>query len=112
MTITEQEVALMKTLARCKNARARRRMVEAGGASFQKAMREVCYNLLRGNMPLSRPRLNKLRPYRKVIRDLSAKRTSLKRRVRLNLRGGFLAALLPAAIPAVLSALSALLGRR
>lgn len=112
MTIDREQLTLLKTLACCKESRRRRGMLTAGGRRLQKAIREVCFNLLKGNIKLAPRQLVKLRRYKRQIRALALKKTTLKKRIVLNQKGGFLQALLPIAISTLSSLLSGGLSRR
>ena len=60
------------------------------------AIHECCVNVLKGNVPLSRPQKQRLSRYKKVIRRLGSKtRLSTSGKRRLVQTGGFLGALLP-----------------
>ena len=55
---------------------------------------ECCYNVLKGNVPLKPDQKRKLRRHRGVLRQLSSKSTSLKRKRQLAQRGGLWGSLL------------------
>ena len=60
---------------------------------------ECCKNILLGNVQLTQTRYNKLRKYKKALRKLSTRKTSVKtRRKLLQQSGGFLGALVPTLI--------------
>lgn len=111
MTIDRAQLSLLQRLARCKNSRSRKALLEQGGTRLQEAVREVCHNLLEGNIPLTDKSLTRLRRHRHVLRALARKKTSLKQRVALNQRGGFLAALLPVALSTLVSLVTGLVRR-
>jgi hypothetical protein len=67
---------------------------------------ECAKNLLKGQAPLKACHLKKLSRHKHTLRKLALKSTSLKQRKRLIQKGGFLAALLPALIPALGSLLA------
>jgi len=68
---------------------------------------ECAKNVIKGNVPLTARQKEKLRRSRKHLRELSVKKTTLRRKRRILQKGGFLGALLPP----VLGVLSSLLLR-
>lgn len=72
----------------------RRRLLKEGGKPLQVCLRECALNVVKGNVPLSKRQFKKLKPYRNTIRQLSKYRTSLKDRLKIEQRGGFLGSLL------------------
>lgn len=61
---------------------------------------ELCLNIIRGNLPLNKAALHRLRHHRKAIEDLSSRRISLQKKKRIiNQKGGFLAPLAQIALP-------------
>ena len=63
---------------------------------------ECIKNILKGNVPLKSCHLKKLSRHRQSLRSLSAKSTTLVKRRKLLQKGGFLGALLPAILPALI----------
>jgi hypothetical protein len=72
---------------------------------------ECIRNVLNANVELKPSHLNKLSRHKQTLRALALKRTSLVKRKKLLQKGGFLAALLPAIIPAVASLLGGIFNR-
>ena len=74
--------------------------------SIIKGVCECALNLLRGNIPISKQKKNKLVPYKRTLRRLGDKKIPLfkKRRLLVQKGDGFLSVLIPAAI-SVLSSL-------
>ena len=73
---------------------------------------ECVKNLLNSKLKIQPAHLNKLNRHKHTLRSLVLKKTSLTKRKRLLQKGGFIAALLPAIIPAVASLLGGLFSRR
>jgi len=68
---------------------------------------ECAKNVIKGNVPLTARQKEKLRRCREDLRELSVKKTALRRKRRILQKGGFLGALLPL----VLGVLSSVLMR-
>lgn len=89
----QQQLPLLKKL--CKSdKRNQKKILLQGGKSLQHCLRECVVNVLSGTVPLSKHQFNKLKRYRSTLRELSKKRTSLKKRIKIEQKGGFLASLL------------------
>lgn len=81
-------------------------ILQAADSSLVNSICECCYNVLKGNVPLSTPQKTRLSRYKKVIRNLSAKGHSTKQKKQILVQhGGFLPALLAPLIGGVLSSL-------
>lgn len=93
MAIKKGQVPILKQLCKCNN-HTRKKILKTGGKPLQLCLRECAVNTLKGNVNLSKHQFNKLRRYRKNLRDLSHKKTSLKKRLQIEQKGGFLASLL------------------
>lgn len=76
------------------NSRGKRRSDLLKTKRVQSLLREVCANVLEGRVPLSRGQKIKLRKDAASVRELARKKTSLKRRVKISQKGGFISALL------------------
>lgn len=74
-----------------------------GSPDFIQALCEIALNLLKGNIPLSPSQFKKLKRQKTIIKLLSDKKTTLKRKhqVLKKQTGGFLLPLLAAAIPMI-----------
>jgi hypothetical protein len=72
---------------------------------------ECIKNVLNSNLQIKQAHLQKLRRHKHTLRALALKSTSLTKRKRLLQKGGFLAALLPALIPAVAGLIGQLFSR-
>ncbi len=55
---------------------------------------ECSLNILKGNVALSKPQLNRLKKYKSALRNLVNRKTSLKKKKDILQTGGFLSALL------------------
>ena len=61
---------------------------------------EICFNILRGNLPLSSFMYKKLERQQRTLRTLADKKISLKRKKELvNQKGGFLGTIASLALP-------------
>lgn len=88
-----KQLPLLKKLCKC-NKKAKKQLLLEGGKSLQLCLRECALNVIRGNVPLSKHQFKKLQKFKKYLRQLSQKKTSLKRRLHIEQRGGFLSSLL------------------
>ena len=103
MAVSEH-LPVLKQLCRC-NKKLQKQLLLQGGKSLQLCLRECALNVIKGNVPLSKHQFQKLKKYKKNLRDLSKKRTSFKERLQIEQRGGFLPAFLLPIIGSVASAL-------
>lgn len=76
------------------NKKNQRKLLRQGGKPLQHCLRECSVNILSGTVPLSKHQFKKLKRHRNSVRELSRKKTSLKKRFQIEQRGGFLASLL------------------
>ncbi len=95
---------VLKKLKRCGTVE-RRKLLEKGGKPLQLCLRECAINVLKGNVPLTKSQLKKLGKHKKKIRDLSQKKTSYKRRIAIEQKGGFLPLLLAPIVGSILGGL-------
>jgi len=72
--------------------------------NFNKAIREISYNIVRGNVPIAAIYKKKLRPYGKIIRKLAGASESKTRHRLVNQSGGYL----QIAVPLLLGLIQAL----
>jgi hypothetical protein len=89
MTITEEQFKRLKALARAKDKATIKRLLKEGGQGLQTALRECALNIIRGNVKLSPQQLQRLKKHKNSLRELAKKRTSVKRRIQIEQRGGF-----------------------
>ena len=94
MGLNEQQLRLLRKLSRCTSAKTRKQLLTQGGKSLQKGIREICFNVLKGTVPLSAVQKQNLQKHARFVRELGKKKTSHKRRIVVEQRGGFLPALL------------------
>jgi hypothetical protein len=88
-----KHLPVLKKLCRC-NKRLQKELLLQGGKSLQLCLRECALNVLKGNVPLSKHQFNRLKKFKLNLRDLSKKKTSAKKRLQIEQRGGFLASFL------------------
>ena len=96
---------LIKVLAQAKPQMCKA-IVRAADKNLIICLCECAQNLLKGNVPLSKAQLKKLKRYRKEVQTLAQKRTSQSKRKEILQKGGFLPALLA---PIALTVLGTLL---
>jgi len=72
----------------------RRTLLVKGGVPLQTCLRECALNVLKGNVSLSDKHFKKLKLCKNHLRELSHKKTSKKRRLQIEQKGGFLPLLL------------------
>ena len=101
MAIQKHQIPLLKQLRSCKNITKRRALLERGGTAIQAILREIAYNLLKGNLKLTKKQLSNLKKHKKAVRVVASKKPSIKRRIKLEQRGGFLSALLTPVLTAL-----------
>ena len=113
MGLTVHQVKSLKHLARCKHAKKRTHLLREGGAPMQKTLRECAHNLLKGTVPLTPRQRKDLKKHASGIRSLAKKKTSLKSRLAVEQKGGFLLGLLgPIFASLAGGALSSILSRK
>jgi len=75
--------------------RARRQYVQKCDREFLDCVSECAKNVIKGNVPLTGRQKATLRRNRRDLRELSVKKTSLRKKRKIVQKGGFLTALLP-----------------
>lgn len=99
---------LLELLMTTKNESTRKTMLKdlSKNDKFFRALKEVCRNVLIGNIPMSKYKKKKLQPHEKLIKGivLTKKLTTKKRKQMVTQSGGFL----PFLLPTVISILSTL----
>ena len=88
-----KQLATFRRLRRM-NERDRREFVRRCDPELVSCVCECAKNVLKGRVPLSEHQLKKLRHWKKCLRVLSTKKSSLKHKKKLLQKGGFLGALL------------------
>lgn len=94
----------LKKLRRC-NSKQRKTVLAKGGKPLQLCLRECAINVLKGNVHLTKSQFKKLKKYKKHLRDISKSKTSQKKRIHIEQKGGFLPMLLAPILGAVLGGL-------
>jgi hypothetical protein len=94
MSLSADELEYLRKLARCRSPVKRKELISRGGKKLQYLLRVLAYNLLRQNVPLLSREFKSLKKYKKHVRQLADKKTTLKQRFRLEQTGGFLPALI------------------
>ena len=79
---------------------------------FVRCISNCSSNILKGNVPLTHSQMSKLRLKKKDLREISHKKTSLKKKAAIIQKGGFIGAILPPIIGALGSLFGGLLGGR
>lgn len=101
MAIQAHHLPVLKKLKACRNLAKRKALLDRGGATVQRLLREIAYNLLKGNVKLTKRQLSNLRKHKKAVRTLASKKPSLQKRIKLEQKGGFLTALLSPVLAAL-----------
>lgn len=97
---------LLETLSSIRDPKKRREFLRVFEINLQRAIREISYNLLKGNITLTDEEKKKLKRYKSMLRllaDGKTKRTRFRKLVSQTGRG-----FLPALIPLIVSAISAM----
>jgi hypothetical protein len=77
------------------NEKTRREYVKKCDKGFLDCLSECALNIIKGNVPLNERQMKTLRREKNNLRQLSMKKTSLKKKRRIVQKGGFLGALIP-----------------
>lgn len=97
-----KSMPLLQTLFSIKDPKQRLKFYILFEGSLQRALREISFNLLKGNMDLSDADKKKLRRYRTMLRVLGNIRTKKQPfRKAISQKGRGLAALIPIALAAI-----------
>jgi len=89
-------------LAKTKDKKRRNKLIDAGDNNEIRAISECIMNIIQGNVPITKSQLKQLKQHKNVLRSLSKKCYSMKRKkIILKQKGGFLPALLPMALKAI-----------
>jgi len=100
----KKNLPVLKRLSRLGD-RAKREYVQKCDKEFVNCVSECAKNVIKGNVLLNDRQMKNLRRKRNDLRELSSKKTSLRKKRRILQKGGFLTSL----IPPVLAALTGLL---
>ena len=98
------QLPILKKLKKC-SAKERKALLARGGKPLQLCLRECAINILRGNLHLTKSQHTRLRKHKAKLRDLSKAKTSNKKRLDIEQKGGFLPLLLAPVLGAVLGGL-------
>ena len=80
----------------------RRSIISNATQDFISALCEIALNLLKGNIPLNPKQFSQLKKSKTLIRFIADKKNKLlKKKKKINQKGGFLLPLLSAAIPLI-----------
>ena len=94
----EAKIPELKVLSKCKG-KLRKAILTNSDADLIKVLRDCVYNVLRGNVKLSKDSSEKLHKYKQVLRNFVYDRGNIDRKRKyLIQKGGFLPFLIPAAI--------------
>ena len=96
--------SLLRRLKVCK-PKERKELLNQGGKPLQLCLQECAINILRGHVPLTDAQKKTLRRYKEKVRLLSKKKTSQKKKLEIEQRGGFLPALLAPVVGSILGAI-------
>ena len=85
-----------------KNRARRDKLVDLAHSAEIRAISECIQNILQGNVPLERHHLQQMKRYKELLRSLTKKCYSVKKKkVLLKQKGGFIGALIPLAVSAL-----------
>ena len=88
------------------NKKDQKLFIKGASPELLKTISEICLNLLKGTIKISKEDIDKLRRFKKQILHLSEKRHSVKvRRDMCSQKGGFLGSLIAVALPSIISAI-------
>jgi coenzyme F420-reducing hydrogenase beta subunit len=85
-----------------------RQILQSAPTGLINALSEIALNVLHGGIPLSTAQKKKMGRFKRQLRDLSKKRTAVKRKRTILQSGGFISGLLTAALPVILQGASAI----
>lgn len=88
----------LKKLKICKNIKQRRILLNKSKNCLVNAVSEISKNCLKGNIKLSKCKINKLKKYKKVLKLISKRLPISKRKKIIIQKGGFLSILIPSAL--------------
>ena len=106
--MSKKNLPLLQYLASGK-PRIVRAIIKEADPEVIKAICECAHNVLKGNVPLNKSQFTKLKRHRTHLHLLANKKVSQKRKKKVLQSGGFLGALLGAAIPALASVIGGLI---
>lgn len=89
----KRNLLAIQALARA-NQSLQKSMISNANKDFIESLVECAMNIIRGNVPLSSPEFRRLKRYHSLLKDLTKKRVSLKKRRNILQKGGFIGAFL------------------
>lgn len=93
-------------LSRTKSTRRRKALIKQATRDELATLFEICFNILRGNLPLKSHMKKKLKRERHTLRTLADKKISLKHKKKVaNQKGGLLGTVASIALPLIASLL-------
>ena len=90
----KKQEQVLRRLWRARKPQTVKDIIKTGGKELTNILCECALNVLRGNVPLKKQQKLRLTPHKKGLRELSDKKTSVKKKTNILQRGGFLSALL------------------
>ena len=88
------------------SAKRRKALIKQATREELATLFEICFNILRGNLPLNTYMKKKLKRERHTLRTLADKKVSLQRKKKVaNQKGGFLGTVASIALPLIASLL-------
>lgn len=86
-------------LAKARNRQRREKLIDLANKHEIIAVAEIVLNLLKGQIPLTDKQNSSIKRYKNVLREITRRSTSLKKKKRLlKQKGGFLPTLIPIAL--------------
>jgi hypothetical protein len=99
-------------LCYCKNKKAANAIINTANPELINCFSEISSNVLKGNAVLNEAQRNKLKKYKKYIRDIASKSTSQKVKKRILQKGGFIGALLKPLMSVIFPLVSGLFSKK
>lgn len=88
------------------SAKRRKALVKEATKDELAALFEICFNILRGNLPLNSYMKKKLKREKQTLRTLADKKVSMKKKRKvINQKGGFIGTVASIALPLIASLL-------
>lgn len=100
----KKSLPLLEAMSSIRDPRKRAAFLKLFEANLQRAIREVCFNLLNGNVNLTTEEKKRLQRFKKVLRALADSKTKKRKFNKIVSQTG--RGFLPAIIPLVISAIS------
>lgn len=102
----KKSIPLLETLSTVRDKNKRNVLLKTFESNLQRAIREISHNLLNGNVQLTAEEKKKLEKFKKVLRLLADTKTKKRRFRKIVVQAG--SGFLPAVIPLIVSAISAM----